>query len=118
MSQEAVQRWQRQSCCSSTSGTATTIGPHLHPYSRQPALWPDTMTVLAAAARGSPEGGRPTWRCCWRGAAAVLARGRDAGRRRWQHPMLGFDGTGKRLGRVFLFLLKRFFHLSVADKGN
>jgi hypothetical protein len=48
----------------------------------------------------------------------VLARGRDAGRQRWQHPMLGFDGTRRRLGSWFsFFFLKQFFHLSVADKG-
>jgi hypothetical protein len=82
MSQDAVQHWQRQSCCSSTSGTETTIGPHLHPYSRQPALWPDTMTVLAAAARGSPERGRPTRRCCWRGGETRGGGGVGAGARR------------------------------------
>jgi hypothetical protein len=114
MSQEAVQRWQRQSCCSSTSGTATTIGSHLHPYSRQPALWPDTMTVLGAAARGSPEGGRPTRRrCCWHGGetgrrgAAVLAA-----------PYVRVRWDWEEVGVVVFFFLKRFFHLSVADNGN
>jgi hypothetical protein len=32
--------------------------------------------------------------------------------------MLGFDGTGRRLGSGFPFFSEAIFHLSVADKGN
>jgi hypothetical protein len=41
------------------------------------------MTVLSTAVRGSPEGGgRPIWRCCWRGGETRGGGGVGAGARR------------------------------------
>jgi hypothetical protein len=47
----------------------------------------------------------------------LLARGRNAGRRWWQHPMLGFDGTRRRLGSWFPFFPEAIFSLIGGRQG-